>query len=221
MKKLKLCLATICVIFNLIGCFVATYSWFVNAKQDKASSFSIQIEANELKLNYTLYKYNEEIKSVEETDLFNLSKYDSIIKERNTHTAIIAKIELNSNLFEEGFSNELIFEAGCIDQESMSYSLSNIIQFKNIIAEDISDANVMYNTILNLSENEEKVNFVDTAKQTLISRNISFTVDSTNKIILYSIINYDEELIDAMNIDVYNVPEFTNDLTFMRYSIHE
>ena len=221
-RGLKIFLATTMAIFNLFVCFVSTYAWFVGAQKPDATGINIQMEANELRLDYELYAYNDTLKQVEEVNSFDLLPYDTILKEKNNITPIVAKITLYGTVLADKTTADVNILASCTNNSLQANVLSNITHFKfgvlDITSTNISD--IYYQAIESLST-ATKYKFITTVKNLTIEETIQAPVENS-EIVLYSIFNYDEDLITARNINIdTGAPTFTNDIQYVRYGVHE
>ena len=219
-KGLKIIAATIMTIFNLFTCFSAAFAWFVGMNALNGNGMGVQMEANELKIDYELYAYNDSLKQVEEVDNFNLLPYDTIIKENNEFTPIVMKVNLYSSIFtEETASIKVLMH--CTEDDYSAPVLSNITCFKFGEADinSTSASDIYYQVLDDLAEAQKRT-FFTTTKLTSVEYNLTFPVFD-NEITFYGIFNYDEDLISNMGITFDNAPTFTNDIQYVRYSAHE
>ena len=218
-KQLKIFALISMVIFNIAVLFAATFAWFIAAKQLSGTDIAVQIEANELKLDYEIYKFDDSLKSVVETDCLNLNPYDTVIKERNSNNAIIIKTILTSTFFIGKSTHDVNISIACTAPAANTDFLSNITHFKFAALTNIED--VYYDSINGL-QNASTLKFITTVKLTEISYTINNAPIIDNKIIIYGLFNYDDALINARDIDITDeIPVFMNDIEYIRYGVHE
>lgn len=219
-KRLKIFMATMMTIFNLFVCFTSTYAWFVGTKNLNGDGLDVQMEACELSIDYSLYAYNDNLKQVEEVTSFNLTPYDTVIKENNEYTSIVMKVTLHSNIFIEDNTN-INVSMYCTESSYSAPVLSNITYFKfgeaNVTSTNASD--IYYQVLEDLSSATKRT-FFTTTKLTSVEYTINLPVVD-NSIVFYGIFNYDEDLITSMGISFEDAPTFTNDIQYIRYSTHE
>jgi hypothetical protein len=218
-KSLKLVFATAMAIFNLFCCFAGTWAWFTAARNLKGDAMAVQIEANELRLTYEAYKFEDSLKDIIEIDNLNLNPYDTVIKERNKNNAIVIKATLTSNLFADKTASDVEITLKCSSDSYFDDSLSNITHFKFAPLTNIED--VYYDSVAGL-QNISPLKFLTTVKLTEVTYTISNAPIIDGKIVIYGLFNYDEDLINARNIDITDeIPVFTNDIEYIRYGVHE
>ena len=219
-KRLKIFMATLMTIFNLFVCFSSAFAWFVGTKILDGNNIGVQMEATELRIDYSLYAYNDGLKQVEEVSAFNLLPYDTVIKENNEFTPIVMKITLYSSLFTES-SADINVLMRCTEDSYNAPVLSNITCFKfgdaNVTSNEASD---IYYQVLDDLSSATKRTFFTTTKLTSVEYVINLPVDDS-KVVFYGIFNYDEDLITSMGLSFDNAPTFTNDIQYIRYSTHE
>ena len=221
MKKnnLKIIAATCMTIFNLAICFAATFAWFISVKKLYSSDMTIQMEAHELRLNYAIYKFDDNIKDITEIDSLALNPYDTVIGERNKNNAIVIKAELTSDFFIDKTTYDITISLACSETASNTDYLSNITHFKFAPLTNIED--IYYDSVAGL-QNTTPLKFITTVKLTEVTYTISNAPIIDNKIVIYGLFNYDEDLINARNIDITDeIPVFTNDIEYIRYGVHE
>jgi len=221
-KTLKLFFATSMVIFNLLVVFVGAWAWFVNLRKLSGDEMNIRIEANELNLQYNIYKFDMDLKEITEVNNLELNPYDTIISERNSQNAIIIKTTLQSNLFNGKSSFDIDIKIHCTNESPTNTDcLSDIVCFKfaplNISDTEIED---IYNQALADLENETLRTFYTTVKLNDIDFNINAPIIN-NKITIYSVFNYEDTLITNKNYDFRNPPTLVNDIEYIRYEIYE
>lgn len=218
-NNLKIIAATCMTIFNLAICFAATFAWFTAAKKLSGSDMTMQIEAHELRLSYELYKFDDSVKDIVEVESLNLNPYDTVIKERNKNNAIVIKAILESDFFTNNSTYDVELKIACTDNSYYTDSLSNITHFKFAPLTNIED--VYYDSVAGL-QNVSPLKFLTTVKQTEVTYIISNAPIVNNQIVIYGLFNYDEDLINARNIDITDeIPVFTNDIEYIRYGVHE
>lgn len=218
-KNLKIFLATVMSIFNLFVCFVGTFAWFTAKKTLLSDSMTVQIEAHELKLGYEIYKFDDALKDITEIESLNLNPYDTVIKERNKNNAIIIKAILESDLFANKTSSNVEIKLKCSSDSYYDDSLSNITHFKFAPLTNIED--VYYDSVAGL-QNIAPLKFITTVKLTEVTYTISNALIIDGKIVIYGLFNYDEDLINARDINIRDeIPVFTNDIEYIRYGVHE
>lgn len=227
MKKLKLVALTSMLIFNLAVVFAATFAWFYATKNNLSGhDIGMQIDAQELHLDYTLYKFDETEKEVITLETFILNTYDSIIKEKNTNTPLVVKAVLMGNIFSDKTATDVSIDLTCTESSYYTSFLSNIVnfRFKSFTIEEENITNIYYTARTQL-ESETPIKFFTTTKLTsrqLILPNAPI-IDGT--ITVYGLVDYDEDLIDqfisvnALTLDT--MPVFQNDLNYIRFSVHE
>jgi hypothetical protein len=129
-KSLKIIAAAIMAIFNLTTIFVGTFAWFVATKTLKSTDIIVQMDANEIHLDYTIYSFNDTTKEIQEIEAFNLNTYDSIIKEKNENTQLIVKTVLAGNIFDNKTVAGIQIDLHCTENNYYTPFLSNILRFK-------------------------------------------------------------------------------------------
>lgn len=214
------------VIFNLAICFAATFAWFTASKKLNGSEIGVQIDAQELHLEYELYKFDEVAKQVAEVETFALNTYDSIITEKNVNTPLIIKTVLAGNIFQNKSNTDVSINLTCSEAAYYTNYLSNIIHFKfAAFAINSTEAADIYSEGLAGLENTAALKFITTTKLTEINITITNAPIIDNTVTIYGLVNYDEDLIsqfisvNELTLDV--MPEFQNDLQHIRYSVHE
>lgn len=218
-KNLKIIATTIMTIFNLAVAFAATFAWFTAARKVNGSDITVQIEAHELNLDYEIYKFDDSIKDIIEIDNLTLNPYDTVIRERNKTNAVVIKTTLSSNFFIGKSTYDINISLSCSATAANTDFLSNITHFKFAPLTNVED--VYYDTVNNL-QNVAPLKFITTVKLTEVTYTISHAPIVDNQIIIYGLFNYDEDLIDARNIDITDeIPVFTNDIQYIRYGVHE
>jgi hypothetical protein len=225
-RGLKIFSATAMVIFNLVICFMATFAWFVNTKMLDGNEMAIQMDAHELHLDYQILKFDDDQKQVIEIDSFNLNQYDSIIKERNTKTAIVLKVDLMSNLFLNKTVSDVDISLKCTETDSTTNYLSNITHFKfGTTAINSDDITTIYDTTVSNLESVTPLKFITTVKLTEVNFTIQAAPIVDGKITVYGVFNYDEDLLNALHINIFSDPDvnlaFLNDIEYVRYGVHE
>lgn len=213
-------------IFNLATAFVGTFAWFVASKTLNGNDMAVQIDANEMHLDYTIYSFNDTTKEIQKIEAFNLNTYDSIIKEKNENTHLIVKTVLAGTIFDNKTVADIQINLHCTENNYYTPFLSNILHFKfkafELQTENISE---LYYLATNELESETTYTFFTTVKLTDINLNITNASVINNTITVYGLIDYDEALIDSYisvnHISLDNIPSFTNDLQYIRYGTHE
>lgn len=218
-KSLKIFAMTFMVIFNLAVTFAATFAWFTAMKQLSGDQMAVQMEAHELRLDYEIYKFDDSLKEITEIDNLTLNPYDTVIKERNKNNAIIIKATLESDFFVNNSTYDISISLACSETAANTDYLSNITHFKFATLTDIED--IYYDSVAGL-QNITPLKFITTVKLTEITYTISNAPIIDNKVVIYGLFNYDEDLINARDINIRDeIPVFTNDIEYIRYGVHE
>lgn len=226
-KSLKIIALTAMTIFNLMVVFAATFAWFYATKNNlKGSNIAMQIDAQELHIDYNLYKFDEDEKEIVEIDKFNLNTYDSIIKERNTNTPLVVKVIVAGNIFENKTTSDVLIELTCNESSYYTSYLSNIINFR--FKSFTLDTNTISDTYYSAKEEllpETPITFFTTTKLTTRQLTISNAPIINSTITIYGLVDYDEDLIDDFisinQLTLDTMPVFQNDLNYIRFSVHE
>ena len=213
----KLLAAIAMLIFNLVVCFSSAFAWFTAARNNDANNIGLVIDANELILTYELYKYDTEEKEVIEIEYFDFNPYDTIIERYNKYTALVLKVNLQSNLFKVNEPTTVTFSSHCTTTTYYEYALSNILYFKSK-ATTIDETDIYFN-VREALEEEDKHTFFTTTKLTDISYDLTSTPVENGFVTIYSVVDYDKHLIDMMGLDASNAPTFTNDISYIRFGI--
>jgi len=225
-KSLKIIAMTAMTIFNLMVVFAATFAWFIAAKNLNGNDIAVQIDAQELHIDYNLYKFDEDEKQIVEVEKFDLNTYDSIIKERNTNTPLVAKVIVAGTVFENKASSDVSIELTCNESSYYTSFLSNIINFR--FKSFTLDTNTISDTYYSAKEellSETPITFFTTTKLTTRQLTISNAPIINNTITIYGLVDYDEDLIDDFisvnQLTLDTMPVFQNDLNYIRFSVHE
>jgi len=226
-KSLKIIALTAMTIFNLMVVFAATFAWFYATKNNlKGSNIALQIDAQELHINYNLYKFDEDEKQIVEVEKFDLNTYDSIIKERNINTPLVVKVIVAGNIFENKAASDVSIELTCTEEVQFTSFLSNIINFR--FKSFILDTSTISDTYYSAKEellSETPTTFFTTTKLTTRQLTISNAPIINNTITIYGLVDYDEDLIDDFisinQLTLETMPAFQNDLNYIRFSVHE
>ena len=226
-RSLKIIALTTMVIFNLVILFTGTFAWFYASKKNlEGSSIALQIDAQELHIDYNLYKFDEDEKEIIEVDKFNLNTYDSIIKERNINTPLIVKAILAGNIFEGKNQSEVTIDLSCNETAHYTSYLSNIInfRFKSFTLNTTNISDIYYDAKEELMS-ENPITFFTTTKLTTTQLIINNAPIINNTITIYAMVDYDEDLIDNFitvnSLTLDTMPAFQNDLNYIRFSVHE
>ena len=221
-KGLKTTLATIICVFNLFVCFTGTFAWYVASKKSEILGPQVQIYTHELDMSYKVIKYSDDEKSgVEVTgqqDALTLQRYDSVIKSRNTNTAIILEFLLSGISLGENIPIEITTQ--CSDTTLTNKVISNIIklQFAPIVINS-HDSNTIYNTAVNYFKTND-IQEIQFKNDNIKNTSITYTLDNYSQYLtnagldLFIMIDYSEELIDGFTFDINDIltTSFTNDL---------
>ena len=226
-KSLKIIALTAMTIFNLMVVFAATFAWFYTTKNNlKGSNIALQIDAQELHINYNLYKFDEDEKQIVEVEKFDLNTYDSIIKERNANTPLVVKVIVAGNIFENKTASDVSIELTCNEEVQFTSYLSNIInfRFKSFTLDTTTISDIYYSAKEELLS-ETPTTFFTTTKLTTRQLTISNAPIINNTITIYGLVDYDEDLIDDFisinQLTLETMPAFQNDLNYIRFSVHE
>ncbi len=218
-KSLKTIALTLTTIFNLAVTFAATFAWFTAAKQLQTFNIATQIEAHELNLNYEIYKFDDNVKDIVKTNDLSLNPYDTVIKEKNKNNVIVIKATLQSNFFLGKSTYDVNISIACTETTASTDYLSNITCFKFSALTEIE--NIYYDSIVGL-ENVTPLKFITTVKLTEINFNILNAPVINNRITIYGLFNYDDDLITAKSINIVDeIPIFINDIEYIRFAVHE
>lgn len=210
-------------IFNLFVCFSAVIAWFVGTQNLKGNDMTVQMEANELTLDYELYKYDVENKQVininsfdfNEYDIYNLPSADG--RRNNDYTAIILKVTLFCDVFVTNEQRIVNISLHCTSTSLTEDVLSNIL-YINSTADAIDESDIYFNTKTSLAA-AARQKFITTTKLTDITYSLAVTPTQDRQVVIYSVVDYDKALVDAQNIDINAVPNFVNDIEYIRYGV--
>jgi len=226
--KLKIALSTILVIFNLVFCFVATYAWFVGFGDSDSSGLGVKMESYDLDIEYyKIFKYDDDAKcGIDVTNFeenFELPFYDTVIRTRNEHTAVILLFCIKG---EEIGSTSIMATLTCDEDNVMPYDdddtddfMSNGVRFKfapistqTIPAivdpenpTDVEAASIYAGAVEffeNITDESTFINPANQNKSTMITKTITssqyadFVVD--NKLYFYMLFDYSEALIQDL-----------------------
>lgn len=222
-RTTKLISATAMLIFNLFVCFASVFAWFYANTNPEANDIGMMIDANELTLAFELYKYDVENKQVISVDSFDFNEYDIYNlpaadgRRNNDYTAIILKVTLFSNLFIANEQKTVTVSLHCTTDNSYDDVLSNIL-YINSTADAIDESDIYFNTKTSLAA-AARQKFITTTKLTDITYSLAVTPTQDRQVIIYSVVDYDKALVDAQNIDINNVPDFVNDIEYIRYGV--
>ena len=226
---LKLVLATSLVIFNLFVCFVGTYAWYVSRKQNDVSAMQVQMYTHELDLDYKIYKYSEEEKTIVDAtnyqDALTMQKYDSIINSRNVNTSIVIEFFISGEALSS--YSPVALSTVCTNSTLTDRVLSNIVEIKILpLVVSVTEPADIYDYVLSNCSITTALKFKNNSVKSLeitkeITNYSSYIVDSSLK--LFMVIDYSESLLgdfDFSSLSVENTT-FTNDLTEINFTIYD
>ena len=227
-KGLKILSATMVCIFNLFICFAGAYAWFVTTNNNNANQMQVEIYTHELDLSYRVLKYVDDEKAAVDVtgqpDALTLQDYDSVIKSRNVNTPIILEFLLSGTTLGE---NTPINISSTLKSVVGDYYISDVIRLKfapfNVQS---TSANDVYYEVVEYFENvaevtfktgNTKVNEVNYILNNYSSYMTSYGLD------LFIMLDYSEDLVDALNISQLDLQTitFVNDLKEISCSVYE
>lgn len=225
--RTKLICALLLMALNLATAFVGVYAWFVSGWRSDASGMRVQMYTHELDLSYRVYKYSDEVKGVIEAtdfpDAFTLLEYDSVFTDRNDNTPIIVDFSLTGAALSA--ASPIYISADCTTQSPIAKALSNIIELKFALLEDVgSAASAIWSDAVDHFENAPGCRFkVGGNKDT----SLEYTIDNYeghvvgNTLRFFMQMNYADDLIDEFDFDWTDsqTTVFSNDLTTISCSV--
>jgi hypothetical protein len=218
-NKLKIIAASAMVIFNLAICFAATFAWFVAKDKLDGSQINMKIEATELNLDYDLYKYD--IYQVVSTESFSLNTYDSIIDDKNINTALIMKVTLSGNVFQDRNAIDVNIKVkhGAAPTAQNTDPLSDLVHFRfgQLTSLTSNDPTTIYDGV---QENFTS-QFLIFGNSDTIEIDLTDATITNNQVIIFGLIDYDKTLVDIKEYNPSNLPDFVDDLEYIRFEVYE
>ena len=227
-KGLKILTTTLVCIFNLFVCFASAFAWFVVANRNDANQMQVEIYTHELDLSYRVLKYIDDEKAAVDVtgqpDALTLQDYDSVIKSRNVNTPIILEFWLSGITLGE---NTPINISSTLKSVVADYYLSDVIRLKfatfNVQA---TSANDVYYEVVDYFEDVTEVTFK--TGNTKVNE-VNYILDNYSSYLtsygldLFIMLDYSEDLIDALNISQLDLQTitFANDLKEISCSVYE
>ena len=190
------------------------FAWFSKNTQVNNGGLYFKVQQGEINiLNTTIYKYDADDKEYITTNDFILRPYDTIIKDRNLHSALILKIAASGEAIGQG--KNLSINLLCHDSQANTMSLSNVIEFR-VGTFNINGTNqTIYSTVETSLANAAIYKFKTNTKVTEISCTLSnynnYVINGVLSIYVY--INYNEQLADG--IDTLTSADLDTTITFI------